>query len=74
MNKFQQNMLYYSLALGMFAGEAFSGMGSRRSSNPLNGIDIEKEYKLIQEKRSSLSSNLRQQVINKHNKINKVQS
>ena len=32
--------------------------------NPLKGIDIDKEYKLIQRKKSKLSANLRARVVN----------
>jgi hypothetical protein len=46
---------HYSLMTAMLAG--------RKKIDPLEGIDIEKEYGLIQQKKSALSRNMRDMVV-----------
>lgn len=41
------------------------------SEDPLEGIDIEEEYKLIMKKKSKLSANLRNRVVYRYNKNQK---
>ena len=42
-----------------------------RFKDPLVGIDIEKEYQLIQQKKSNLSANLRNMVVNRYKALHK---
>ena len=39
--------------------------------DPLKGIDIKKEYQLIQQKKSNLSANLRKMVVTRYNVLTK---
>ena len=45
-----------------------------KERDPLTGIDIEQEYQLIQEKRSSLTRSQRDMVIFRYNQIHKKPS
>jgi hypothetical protein len=54
--------LYRLLPYLAMASMMSGGLGDRRHSDPLSGIDIEKEYKLIQEKKSGLSRSMREMV------------
>ncbi len=43
-----------------------------RFKDPLAGVDIEKEYELIQQKNSNLSANLRNMVVNRYEILHKT--
>ena len=52
------------LLMGMFLGLA-AGMDLHIPKDPLKGIDLEREYKLIKQKKSKLSRRLRELVIDR---------
>lgn len=47
---------------------AFAGFNNRMPADPLEGIDINKEFELIGKKKSNLSSSLRKLVIYRREK------
>jgi hypothetical protein len=52
----------YRLLPYMAMASMMSGIWQKRNNDPLSDIDIEKEYRLIQEKKSGLSRNMREMV------------
>jgi hypothetical protein len=57
---FNLNVGLYALLAGQLL---YADEGSLRESNPLEGIDIIKEYELVQKKKSSLSARKRNMVV-----------
>ena len=57
---------FYSMFIGLGADTLFN-----ISKSKLDGIDIEKEYDLIQQKKSRLSRQMRDLVVFRYNKIKK---
>lgn len=60
--------LFEALGFGMFG---LNPKLAKYSKDPLEGINIDNEYKLIQKKESSLSANMRNLVVRKYEKLNK---
>jgi hypothetical protein len=61
-------MKYSEKAISLFTTMlTMTGYGGRvRYKDPLEGIDIEKEYQLIQQKKSRLSASMRREVVNRY--------
>jgi len=58
----------YKKLLPFLTLASLSTHGRRNYEDPLKGIDIVKEYQLIQQKKSALSRRLRDEVVRKYNK------